>query len=96
MFLTIIIFLFSIDHAKSESQAAQKAREYESELESLKEVDKELRSKLSDAEFASRSVEKMLASVVAEKEKLFAENENLKELCEEAMSLAETHHSSVN
>jgi hypothetical protein len=83
------------DHSKSSAEQTRTTKEYLSELEKLKQVEQNLRSQLSEAEFASNSVQKMLATVVAEKERVVAENENLKELCEEAMSLAETHSSTT-
>lgn len=80
-----------IDHAKADTDAARQAKEYLSQLEKLKGTERDLETKLSDAEFANKSIQKMLANVVADKEKLTAENEELKAVCEEAMSLASSY-----
>ena len=67
--------------------------EYLDDLEQLRGVERDLQMRLSEAESTSRSVQKVLATVVAEKEKIIAENEELKSVCEEAMSLAESTRS---
>jgi hypothetical protein len=73
-------------HAQEEAATARALKEHQ-------DAERELQTRLSEAELSNRSVQKLLATVVAEKEELIAENEDLRNVCEEAMSLAETTHS---
>jgi hypothetical protein len=82
-----------IDRARADAEAALTVKEHVNDLEQLRDSERDLHSRLSEAEMNSRSIQKLLVSVVAEKELLAQENEELKNVCEEAMSLAETTRS---
>ena len=48
-----------------------------------------MRKKLEEALSTSRSIQSTLASVVAEKERLMHENDEMKAVCEELMAMVE-------
>lgn len=73
-------------HSQEEAATARELKEHQ-------EAQQVLQTRLSEAEMSNRSVQKILATVVSEKEELISENEDLKCMCEEAMSLAETTQS---
>ena len=75
--------------ATVEASASRKAYQYRYELEAAKEAEKEIRHKLDEALSTSRSVQSTLASVVAEKERMIAENVEMKAVCEELMAMVE-------
>lgn len=68
----------------------RKVNQYRSELEMSKENEREIRAQLDEALATSRSVQSTLAAVVADKEKLIAENVEVKAVCEELMELVES------
>lgn len=75
--------------ATVEASASRKAYQYRYELEAANEAEKEIRHKLDEALSTSRSVQSTLASVVAEKERMIAENVEMKAVCEELMAMVE-------
>ena len=79
--------------AKIEADAANRAKEYRREMEGLLQAAKEFEQKADSAEALSRNVQKTLASLVVEKDKLERshqalrdEHEEMKQVCEELMS----------
>jgi hypothetical protein len=85
--------LFPIDQARADAKATKTVKEYVHDIEQLRNSERDLHTRLSEAETNSRSIQKLLVGVVAEKEFLEKENEELRSVCEEAMSLAETTRS---
>lgn len=75
--------------ATVEAGASRKVREIRQELERYRDKEKELSRQLEEALATSRSVQSTLAAVVAEKQKLIAENEEMKGVCEELMTMVE-------
>ena len=75
--------------ATVEATASRKVRESRQELERSRGNEKELSRQLDEAKATSRSVQSTLAAVVAEKERLIAENEEMKGVCEELMTMVE-------
>ena len=64
-------------------------KQYRHELESSKEEEASMRKQLEDALTTSRTVQTTLANVVAEKERLLREHEEMKAVCEELMIMVE-------
>jgi len=79
--------------AKADATAARSVKDSLNDLERLKENEKHLQSRLAQAELSNKTIQKLLATVVGEKEELKAENDEIRAMAEEAMSLAETTHS---
>lgn len=75
--------------ATADLNAARKLKQYRLELQQAKESEQELQAKLDEALATSRSVQRTLASVVSEKEKLIEENRDMKAVCEELMEMVE-------
>ena len=75
--------------SKIEADAAQKAKEYRRELERLLQTAKAFEAKADEAGKTSRSIQTTLATVVAEKEKLQKEYEEMKSVSEELMAIVE-------
>ena len=80
--------------AQADASAAREVKKHLDELEKLRAVEKDLRERISQRELTSRSLQKLLATVMAEKERLAAENEELQRVCEETLSLYESNSSS--
>ena len=80
--------------AQAHASAAREVKKHLDELEKLRAVEKDLQERISQSELFSRSLQKLLASVVADKERLTAENEELQKVCEETLSLYESKSSS--
>jgi hypothetical protein len=76
--------------ASMEATASRKLREYRHELERSKDAEKEARRQFNEAVATSRSVQSTLAAVVAEKEKIIKEHEDMKAVCEELMAIVES------
>jgi hypothetical protein len=75
--------------AKIEADAARKAKEYRREMERLLKGAEGFEKKLRESESATRHVSKKLAVVVSEKSKLQKEHDEIKNVCEELMSMVE-------
>jgi hypothetical protein len=75
--------------SKIEADSAQKAKEYRRELERLLQTAKAFEAKADEAGKTSRSIQTTLATVVAEKEKLQKEYEEMKSVSEELMAIVE-------
>lgn len=75
--------------AAGDLNATRKAKQYRNDLDRSKQSEQELRNELEEAVATSRSVQRTLASVFDEKEKLIKENKDLKAVCEELMELVE-------
>ena len=75
--------------ATIEANASRKVKQYRHELECSKEAEAAMRKKLDEALTTSRTVQTTLASVVAEKERLLQEHEEMKAVCEELMVMVE-------
>ncbi|CAB9500242.1 expressed unknown protein [Seminavis robusta] len=78
------------EHAKADADAARSAKDYFGDLEALRAAERDLQSRLTEAEKNSRSVQDLLATLTKEKEELIAENEELKSVCEEALEAMST------
>ena len=81
------------ENAKIEADAAQRAKDYRKEMEGLLQAAKEFEQKADAAEALSRNVQKTLAALVVEKDKLERahqalkdEHEEMKQVCEELMA----------
>jgi hypothetical protein len=77
------------EKAKIEADSAQKAKEYRHELERLLQTAKDFEAKAEEAYKTSRSIQTALATVVAEKEKLQQEYDDMKSVSEELMAIVE-------
>ena len=76
-------------NAKIEAESAQKAKEYRREMERLLQTAKTFEAKAEEATSTSRSIQTTLATVVAEKQKLQQEYEEMKSVSEELMAIVE-------
>jgi hypothetical protein len=76
-------------NAKIEAESAIKAKEYRREMERLLATAKDFEAKAEEAGKTSRSIQTTLATVVAEKEKLQKEYEEMKSVSEELMAIVE-------
>ena len=76
-------------NAKTESDSAQRAKEYRREMESLLKAAKDFENKLEDAEATSHSLEQSLSALVSGKAKLQNEYDEMKNVCEELMLMVE-------
>lgn len=76
-------------NAKIEADSAQKAKEYRRELERLLQTAKDFESKSEESEFTVRHFQTMLATTVAEKDKLRREYDEMKSVSEELMAIVE-------
>jgi DNA repair exonuclease SbcCD ATPase subunit len=74
---------------KVEADGARKAKEYRREMERLLSGAESFEKKLKEAESSNRSNLKRLTSVLSEKEKLQKEYVEIKNVCEELMTLVE-------
>lgn len=81
------------DNAKIEADSAQRAKDYRKEMEGLLQAAKDFEQKADAAESLSRNVQKTLAALVVEKDKLERahqalqeEHEEMKQVCEELMA----------
>jgi uncharacterized protein (DUF3084 family) len=81
--------------ATSELNASRKVKQYRSEVDKAQQAESELRKPLDEALSTSRSVQTTLAAVVSEKEKLIAENVEMKAVCEELMAMVEGGNAAV-
>jgi hypothetical protein len=77
------------EKAKIEADSAQKAKEYRHELERQLQTAKDFEAKAEEAYKTSRSIQTTLATVVAEKEKLQQEYDDMKSVSEELMAIVE-------
>jgi hypothetical protein len=75
--------------ARTESDAAHRAKEHGREMEGLLKAAKDFEIKLEDTKSTSRSLEKSLSAVVSAKTKLQQEYDEMKSVCEELMVLVE-------
>jgi len=78
-------------NAKIEANAALKTQEYRRELERLLQTAKDFESKAEKSERTSRNIQTTLATVVAEKEQLQKEYNEMKSVSEELMGIIESH-----
>ena len=72
--------------AKSNANLARAENNHRSEIERLRDSEEKMRIKKEDAESTSRSIQRTLASIVTEKDKLSLENKELNSICEELMA----------
>ena len=79
-----------VEKATVEADSAQKAKEYRREMERLLNAAKDFETKCQEAEESSQSIQKTLATVVAEKEQLKIEYDELNKVCEELMAHVES------
>ena len=77
-------------NAKIEAESAQKAKEYRREMERLIQNAKVFEAKAEEATSTSHSIQTTLATVVAEKQKLQQEYEEMKSVSEELMAIVES------
>lgn len=75
--------------ATADLNAARKVKQYRQELSKAQESKATLETRLEEALATSRSVQTTLASLVAEKERLLRENQDLKAVSEELLELVE-------
>ena len=78
-------------NAKIEADGALKTQEYRRELERLLQTAKDFESKAEKSERTSRNIQTTLATVVAEKEQLQKEYNEMKSVSEELMGIIESH-----
>mmetsp|Transcript_42497 Transcript_42497/g.102367 ORF Transcript_42497/g.102367 Transcript_42497/m.102367 type:complete len:1166 (-) Transcript_42497:90-3587(-) len=72
--------------AKSNANLAHAENNHRSEIDRLRDSEEKMRIKKEDAESTSRSVQRTLASIVTEKDKLLLENKEMNAICEELMA----------
>lgn len=78
------------EHAKIEADNAQKAKEYRAEMERLLQATKDFEIMRDDALKRSHSLQNTLDSVIAEKDKLKREYDEVQSVCEELMTMVES------
>lgn len=79
-------------NAKIEADSALKAKEYRRELERLLQTAKDFESKSEESERTTRNIQATLVNVVAEKDHLQKEYEEMKSVSEELMAIIEGHN----
>ena len=75
--------------AASEASIARMVKEFQAKIETLQTVQRDVQSKLEDANIAGNAANLSRAAVVQEKEKLIKENMDLNAVCEELMAMVE-------
>jgi hypothetical protein len=86
---THLLLLLFLAVATGELNASRKVKQYRGEVDKAQQAESQLRKQLNEAQSTSRSVQSTLAAVVSEKEKLIAENVEMKAVCEELMAMVE-------